>query len=58
MRLVNERIAEVVFLADESDVEFLCECGDPECLEKITMTRHEFAERAKDGPILFPGHTI
>jgi hypothetical protein len=56
-RDVNERIAR--HEAGEDDpLEIICECGDPDCVEPITVTRADY-ERARSDPTLFlakPGH--
>src|SRR5262245_27688913 len=57
MRMAVER-----FDLSESDGEswaFLCECGDEECQEWVTLPveRYEALQRA-DQPILAPGHTL
>jgi hypothetical protein len=50
------------FDLSESDGEmwaFLCECGDDDCLEWVTLPveRYETLQRAEQ-PILAPGHTL
>jgi hypothetical protein len=55
-RDVNERIARKD--AHTNELEIICECGDPDCLERITVTLSEY-EHARSGPTLFlarPGH--
>ncbi len=39
-REVNERIREITTW--DSGVEFLCECGDPDCTQPIVMTVDEY----------------
>jgi hypothetical protein len=56
------RMAVKRFDLSESDGEswaFLCECGDYECQEWITLPvrKYEALQRA-DEPILAPGHTL
>jgi hypothetical protein len=56
------RMAVKRFDLSESDGEawaFLCECGDDECQEWVTLpvTRYEALQRA-DQPILAPGHAL
>jgi len=56
------RMAVKRFDLSESDGEswaFLCECGDENCLEWITLPvkKYEALQRA-DQPILAPGHTL
>jgi hypothetical protein len=56
-RSVNEGIAR--HEAGESDpLEIICECGDPECLDRIIVSLADY-EQARDDPTLFlakPGH--
>lgn len=58
-RQVNERIEEVSELVPEGDLlEFLCECGEESCLERIELTRAEY-EAVRGVPTHFaitPGH--
>jgi xanthine dehydrogenase iron-sulfur cluster and FAD-binding subunit A len=57
-RDVNERIAESAqrFYADEA--EFVCECADPECAERVPATLDEYEDVRADGThfLLVPGH--
>lgn len=57
-RDVNERIAESAdrFSADEA--EFVCECADPECAERIPAALEEYESVRADGThfIVVPGH--
>jgi hypothetical protein len=58
-RDVNERIVRNESQAAEV-FEIICECGDPECLERITVTSAEY-EEARSDPTLFlvkAGHII
>jgi hypothetical protein len=59
-RKVNERIEDVstTFAADDEHQEFLCECDDPACTEKVSATRAEYeAVRAVATQfIVLPGH--
>jgi hypothetical protein len=41
-RSVNERVEEVVQPGKNEEIDFLCECGDGECVEKISLTRVEY----------------
>jgi hypothetical protein len=59
-RDVNERIEDV---AEEFDItsdplDFICECGDPTCVERITMTHAEYEQVRSDAHLfaVFPGH--
>ena len=57
-REVNERIREVTTY--DGDVEFLCECGNSECVQPISMTLAEY-ESVRLEPTRFaivPGHEI
>lgn len=58
-RQVNERIEEVSELVPEGDLlEFLCECGEQSCLERVELTRGEY-EAVRGVPTHFaimPGH--
>jgi hypothetical protein len=58
-REVNERIEGVSTMLDRDDeMQFLCECDDPECLEKVSATRGEYeAIRAVATHfVVLPGH--
>jgi hypothetical protein len=48
-RSVNERVEEVVQPGPTEAIDFLCECGDTECVEKITLTREEYESVRVDG---------
>jgi hypothetical protein len=55
-REVNERIREITTY--DSDVEFLCECGDDTCTQSIRMTLGEY-EGVRADPthfLIVPGH--
>jgi len=60
-REVNERIenaADSFGLTEE--LSFICECGDPDCVQQISMTRTEY-EALRSDPTHFavsPGHEI
>jgi len=59
-RSVNERVEEVVQPGPSEEIDFLCECGDAECTEKITLTRSEY-EQVRSDAIQFAvvsGHEI
>jgi hypothetical protein len=56
-RDVNERIARKD-APHANELEIICECGDPDCLERITVALSEY-EQARSDPSLFlakPGH--
>jgi hypothetical protein len=58
-REVNERVREVV-PSENGGIDFLCECGDENCVEQIALTTQEY-ERVRDDPVQFfvkPGHEI
>lgn len=57
-RDVNERIAESAERFDADDTEFVCECADPNCTERVPATLVEYEEVRAD-PATFltvPGH--
>lgn len=42
-REVNERIAEGAWRStDPSELDFVCECGDAACFERLVLTREEY----------------
>lgn len=56
-RDLNERIAHKD-AARSNELEIICECGDPDCLERLIVTLGEY-EQARSDPTLFlakPGH--
>ncbi len=59
-RSVNERVEEVVQPGPTEAIDFLCECGDTECVEKITLTREEYESVRMDGAqfAIVAGHEI
>jgi hypothetical protein len=58
-REVNERIEDVSTMLERDDeMEFLCECDDPECLEKVRATHADY-EAIRAVPthfVVLPGH--
>jgi hypothetical protein len=55
VRTINEGFSQVL-----EDAEFVCECGDDACAERITLTLDEY-ERIRSEPTWFivkPGHEI
>jgi hypothetical protein len=59
-REINERVEERVQSAasEETPLAILCECADPDCAERITLTPGEY-EAAHNDPAQFtivPGH--
>lgn len=64
LREFNERVEDVAGgfdVRDEGDalrIEFVCECGDLECLERIELTRAQY-EAVRSDPrrfVVLPGH--
>jgi hypothetical protein len=59
-REVNERIenAGTALAPDDVPLEFLCECDDPGCVEKISATRAEYeaVRAAATHFVVLPGH--
>jgi hypothetical protein len=57
-RDVNERIAETADRFEAEKTEFVCECADPSCTERVPATLGEY-ERVRAKPTTFllaPGH--
>lgn len=57
-RNVNERIAESAVRFDADDAEFVCECSDQACTERLEATLDEY-EYVREEPTRFllrPGH--
>jgi len=59
-RDVNERIAESAGRFNAHDAEFVCECADPECAERVPATLDQYEEVRSDGThfLLTPGHEL
>jgi hypothetical protein len=58
-RQVNERIKDVSDGVDTaSPTDFLCECGDPECTEPVSLTPIEYEEVRRNPRhfAILPGH--
>jgi hypothetical protein len=57
-REVNERIAESARRLDADDAEFVCECGDSTCTDRVSATLDEYERIRADGAtfLLVPGH--
>jgi hypothetical protein len=57
-RDVNERIAESAERFDADEAEFVCECADPECAERIPAALEEYESVRANGThfLLVPGH--
>lgn len=43
MRLVNDRVFEILSEIGSEDGEFVCECSDVSCIETIQLTLREYA---------------
>lgn len=61
-REVNERVreSEETFDSGRGEAEFVCECGDAGCVDRIRMTLEEY-EELRSNPTHFairPGHDI
>ena len=59
-REVNERVEELSGGTALELVEFVCECGDADCIQTIPLTRAEY-EQLRADPVIFavvPGHEI
>src|SRR4051812_50059128 len=61
-REVNERITDLAeqFHLEEQPLDLVCECGDPSCVERITLSREEYEEIRSDPThfAVFHGHEI
>jgi len=57
-RNVNERIAETAERFDSSTAEFVCECSDQQCTERVEATMEEYEQVREEGThfLLRPGH--
>jgi hypothetical protein len=57
-RDVNERIAETAQRFDSDEAEFVCECANAECTERVGATLGEYEQVREDGTqfLLVPGH--
>jgi hypothetical protein len=59
-REVNERIEQVAdtFNLQEEQLDLLCECGQAECVERITLTRAEYEHVRSESHqfAIRPGH--
>jgi hypothetical protein len=55
-REVNERVKDL--MPSEGGIEFICECGNEECVERVVLTSEEY-ESGRSDPVEFfvkPGH--
>jgi hypothetical protein len=57
-RSVNERIAENAKRFDADETNFVCECADPACTERVNTTMDVYERVRADGTrfLLVPGH--
>lgn len=59
-REVNERIEDVgtTLMPEDQQMEFLCECDDRDCVEKVSATRAEYEAIRAVGThfVVLPGH--
>lgn len=59
-RQVNERIKDVAdgIQGGDDAYEFLCECSDPSCAERLTLSRSEYEQVRQSSRrfVLAPGH--
>lgn len=57
-RDVNERIAESAERFDADRTEFVCECADPACTERVpaTLAEYESVRQSSTTFLLAPGH--
>jgi hypothetical protein len=57
-RDVNERIAEASERFDSDDAEFMCECGDADCAERLDVPLDEYEQVRDDATtfVLNPDH--
>jgi len=55
---VNERIAENARRFDAGSTDFICECDDPQCTERVEATLEEYEDVRADGArfLLASGH--
>jgi hypothetical protein len=59
-REVNERIDNLAETFDVEHLDLVCECGNGDCLERISMSHSEY-EQLRSDPQLFavyPGHEV
>jgi transcription initiation factor TFIID subunit TAF12 len=57
-RDVNERIAESAHRFEADSTQFVCECADPNCTDRLEATLAEYEQVRADGAtfMLTPGH--
>jgi hypothetical protein len=59
-RDVNEAVQVYYRVGERTEAQFVCECSDPGCVEKVRLTRTEYAD-VRDHPTRFflvPGHEV
>jgi hypothetical protein len=52
-REVNERIEDAATKLSPMFTEFMCECADDECFEKVSLTLVEYTSVRESGPTYF-----
>jgi hypothetical protein len=59
-RDVNERIAESADRFNAHDAQFVCECADPACAERVPATLDQYEDVRSDGThfLLTSGHEL
>ena len=59
-RDVNERIVETAEQIGANEAELVCECGDPECGDRIAAPLEDYEETRADGAhfLVSPGHEL
>jgi 23S rRNA A1618 N6-methylase RlmF len=57
-REVNERVAQIQKSFSGPDPEWVCECGDETCFEKVVVSIEEYEQvrRRGDWFVILPGH--
>jgi hypothetical protein len=57
-REVNEAIAETAVRFDAEEADFICECADPQCADRVSAELDEYEDVRSDGThfLLAPGH--
>jgi hypothetical protein len=57
-RDVNERIAEAAHRFYSDEAEFVCECADPACTDRVEAPLEDYEQARADGArfLLVPGH--
>jgi hypothetical protein len=57
-REVNERIAETAERFGGEEADFMCECAEPECMDRVTAPLAEYEDVRSDGAtfLLSDGH--